>query len=240
MPARAGVDVVERHVRSGRAASEAWGPGCRSAPRSRAPRRGCCVGDRPFDAVVVGYPGHLDLAGGARPRAGGRSSSTRSSRSPTRSSATAGASAPARSRRARSRRVDRRALRAADLVVADTEANADFLAAGSACRASAVAVCFVGAEERVFRPGWRRATRSRALRRQADPAARPRDDPRGGAARARVRFRVVGSGQLDRLLAAGRRTSSGCRWVEYERLPGRAARGGLRARHLRHVREGRR
>ena len=48
-----------------------------------------------------------------------------------------------------------------------------------------VAVCFVGAEERLFTPGWRAPDAlPRALRRQADPAARARDDPRRGPARA--------------------------------------------------------
>ena len=85
-----------------------------------------------------------------------------------------------------------------------------------------VEVCFVGAEERLFRPGWQRAGAvHRPLRRQADPAARPRDDARGGArSRPRSRFRVVGSGQLEAhpRRPAGR-TSSGSQWVEYERLP---------------------
>src|SRR5207302_10630754 len=50
--------------------------------------------------------------------------------------------------------LDRAALRAADLVVADTEANAEFLAALAGLPRSRVAVCLVGAEERLFRPGW--------------------------------------------------------------------------------------
>ena len=50
-----------------------------------------------------------------------------------------------------------------------------------------------------------------ALRRQADPAARTRDDSRGGAPGAGAPFRIVGCGQLDALLArAARRTSSRC------------------------------
>ena len=83
--------------------------------------------------------------------------------------------------------IDRRALRAADLVVADTDANADHLAALAGCRAERVEVCLVGAEERAL-PA--RLAPARAvhvpLRRQADPAARARDDPRRRAARARA------------------------------------------------------
>ena len=57
-------------------------------------------------------------------------------------------------------RLDRSAFRAADLVVADTRANADFMQelAGT----DEVAVCYVGAEERLFRPAWQRADRFHA------------------------------------------------------------------------------
>ena len=58
----------------------------------------------------------------------------------------------------------------------------------ASCRASACEVCLVGAEDRLFHAGLasRRAV-PRPLRRQADPAARAGDDPRGCAARARAR-----------------------------------------------------
>ena len=65
------------------------------------------------------------------------------------------------------------------------------------------------------------------VRRQADPAARPGDDPRR---RARWR-RSCASGwsaaaSSSRCSRSARRTSSGCRWVEYERLPGELHRAG--------------
>ena len=50
--------------------------------------------------------------------------------------------------------IDRFALRAADLVVADTEANAGFLCPLAGLPRERLAVVPVGAEERLFRPGW--------------------------------------------------------------------------------------
>ena len=49
------------------------------------------------------------------------------------------------------RAIDRRAFRAADLVVSDTDAHAELFRSLGARR---VETCFVGAEERIFRPGW--------------------------------------------------------------------------------------
>ena len=51
--------------------------------------------------------------------------------------------------------VDRRALRLSDLVVADTDANADFLAELGDLPRERVQVCLVGAEDRLFHAGWR-------------------------------------------------------------------------------------
>ena len=109
------------------------------------------------------------------------------------------------------RGLDRFALRRADLVVADTEENAAPSPRSAGSRRDRVAVCFVGAEERLFTPGWSAPERlPRALRRQADPAARPRDDPRGGAARSGdpVPDRRQRPARR-RCCASGRRTSSG-------------------------------
>src|SRR5947208_13090904 len=49
--------------------------------------------------------------------------------------------------------LDRRAFAAADLLVADTRANAAYMAELSG--ASEPAVCYVGAEERLFKSAWR-------------------------------------------------------------------------------------
>ncbi|MGE5272963.1 MAG: glycosyltransferase [Verrucomicrobiota bacterium] len=221
---RAGVDVIERHepvwegqehkFRAGAAA------GLRlAAAEIRLRRRIESDGDSRFDAVVVGYPGHLDL-GAARLTAGARPVvfnplvSLADTLVDDRRRFPPG-SLPARALGA----IDRRAFRAANLVVADTAAQAElFLALG----ARRVGVCFVGAEERVFRPGW--------------------DPPDGfgftalfvgkliplhgldtvlAAARLapEIRFRVVGSGQLQHLLDGRPANVEHVPWVRYEALP---------------------
>ncbi len=135
--------------------------------------------------------------------------------------------------------VDRRAFRRADRVVADTDAHAEFFRDEFGLAADRVEVCFVGAEDRLFRPGLATGNAvSCALRRQADPAARPRDDPR----RRRDRTRGSVPGRRQRPARASPRRSARERRVgslgrvrgSPERDPGRR----LRARHLRDDRQG--
>jgi glycosyltransferase involved in cell wall biosynthesis len=81
-------------------------------------------------------------------------------------------------------------------------------------------VCFVGAEERLFKPGWQLADAFVALfvgklipLQGVDTilaAARLAPD---------IRFRIVGSGQLDGLLADPPRNVEHVPWIEYEQLP---------------------
>src|SRR5207248_1778287 len=104
-----------------------------------------------FDAVVVGYPGHLDLPAARRAARGAPVIfnplvSLADTLVGDRRRFRAG-SVPARALFA----LDRFALRAADLVVADTAAQTAFFKRLGARR---VEVCFVGAEERIFRPPW--------------------------------------------------------------------------------------
>ena len=209
--ARAGVGGNARRV--------ARGPGDGAAARARgasaapAPARALRRRDRRL-------PGPLRPAGGETRGAGcaGALQPARLARGHARLRSRA-LPAPARLRRARSSLVDRRALRAADVVVADTEQHARFLA--ELADLERVEVCFVGAEERLFRPGPDGRVHARALRRQADPAARPGDDPRGGAARARAPV-------PRRRQRPARRDCSSERpanvewvpWVEYEQLAG--------------------
>ena len=115
--------------------------------------------------------------------------------------------------------LDRRALRAADLVVADTEAHADFLAALAGLPRDRVAVCLVGAEERLFRPGWDPREPARFVGKLIPlhgvetilEAARLAPD---------LRLRVVGSGQLDSLLERRPANVEWVPWLPYEELPG--------------------
>jgi glycosyltransferase involved in cell wall biosynthesis len=170
-----------------------------------------------FDAVVVGYPGHLDL-GAARKAAGRRPVvfnplvSLTDTLVEDRRRFRPG-SLPARMLRS----IDRHAFRAADLVVADTAAQAAFFLSLGARR---VEVCFVGAEDRLFEPGWSPPGDATALfvgkliplhgLPTILEAARLAPD---------VHFRVVGSGQLDRLLDDLPANVEHVPWVEYEQLP---------------------
>jgi glycosyltransferase involved in cell wall biosynthesis len=113
--------------------------------------------------------------------------------------------------------VDRHALRAADLVVADTGAHAAFLADLGGLPRERVAVAFVGAEERLFWPGWVRTDPFTCLfvgkliplhgLETILDAARIASD---------LRFRIVGSGQLDRFLRDRPPNVEHVAWVEYE------------------------
>jgi glycosyltransferase involved in cell wall biosynthesis len=123
------------------------------------------------------------------------------------------------------REVDVRSFRAADVVVADTRAHARFMAALAGI--DEPAVCYVGAEERLFRAAWRLREEFHALfvgklipLHGLDAildAARLLPD---------VRFRVIGSGQLDRLLRDRPPNVEHVAWVEYERLPQEYATAG--------------
>ena len=116
------------------------------------------------------------------------------------------------------RRIDRRAVAAADLLVADTAAQAELFASLGARR---VEVCFVGAEERVFRPGW--VPPDAGLTALFVGKLIPLHGLETILAAARLapdlRFRIVGSGQLDHLLADRPANVEHVPWVEYEDLP---------------------
>jgi glycosyltransferase involved in cell wall biosynthesis len=216
---RAGVEVVERHEPVWEGREQKWTSGVGALRRlARAQARLLRRVSGRFDAVIVGYPGHLDLVAARRAARGapvvfsplvslwdtlvedrGRFG---------------GASLAARALRA----VDRRALRAADLVVADTEAHADFLAGLAELPRERVAVCLVGAEERLFQPGWSpsgpplfvgKLIPLHGLETILEAARRAPD----------LRLRVAGSGQLEPLLARRPPNVEWTPWIPYEQLP---------------------
>lgn len=225
---RAGVEVIERHVPVWEQSTHKWRAGVGAAARLalaearllRRPTEG-------FDALIVGYPGHLDLAA-ARRVAGGRpvifnplvslSDTFVGDRRRFRPNSPAGRAL---------RAIDRSALRAADLVVADTAANAAFLAQLGELPQHEVKVCFVGAEERVFKPGWKPNEPFEALfvgkliplhgLATVLQAARLAGD---------LRFKVVGSGQLEPLLRERPPNVGHVAWVDYARLPRELHRAG--------------
>ena len=225
----AGAEVIERHAGVWERRRHKWSVGLGAAARVGIAEARLLLGSRRerFDAVIVGYPGHFDLPAAKRIARGrpvlfnplvslhetlvedrGRFAAT---------SPAAGVL----------RQIDRIALRRADLVVADTEQNARHLAELGELPAERMAVCFVGAEERLFRPGWQPAASFHAL---FVGKLIPLHGLETILAAARlapeITFRVVGSGQLDALLAERPPNVEWVDWVDYESLPEENQRAG--------------
>jgi len=224
----AGVEVSERHVSVWEQNTHKWRAGAGTAARLalaearlfRRPRER-------FDALIVGYPGHVDLAAARRVAAGRpvvfnplvslydtfvEDRRRFGPRSPA-----------GRALRA----IDRRALRRADLVVADTRANADYLAELGGLSHDRIEVCFVGAEERIFSPGWEPDQPFQALFvGKLIPLHGVATVLEAARIAAGVRFRIVGSGQLEPLLRRRPPNVEHVPWVEYERLPQELHRAG--------------
>ena len=217
---RAGVEVVERHVGVWEGRRDGWAAGPATALRLAAAEARLFGRAPEGDATIVGYPGHLDLpaarrASRGRPVVFNPLVSLADTLVADRGRFHAG-SAPARLLEA----IDRRAFGSADLVVADTEAHADHLASLTGVPRERFAVCLVGAEERVFRPGWAPPERFTAL---FVGKLIPLHGLETILAAARlvpeVPFRVIGSGQLDELLRDRAANVAHVPWVDYERLP---------------------
>jgi glycosyltransferase involved in cell wall biosynthesis len=221
----AGVEVVEEHVAVWEDRRDAWAAGLGTAVRvamaeARLLRRGV-----DGDALLVGYPGHFDLpaakrAARGRPVIFNPLVSLADTFVADRGRFRAG-SLPARVLEA----VDRRALRAADVVVADTEAHARFLS-GLAGH-NRLEVCLVGAEDRLFRPPW---TPEKAFTALFVGKLIPLQGVETILQAARLapdlRFRVVGSGQLEPLLRDAPQNVERIPWIEYELLPEELRRAG--------------
>jgi glycosyltransferase involved in cell wall biosynthesis len=225
---KAGVEVHERHEPVWDGRRDSWRAGIVDAGRlALAELRLLQTPGNGFDAVIVGYPGHFDLpaarrAAGPAPVVFNPLVSLADTFVDDRARFRPG-SLPARALET----VDRRALRAADLVVADTRAHADRLAALARLAPDRVAVCFVGAEERLFQPGWARVEPFECL---FVGKLIPLHGIETILAAARLapelRFRLVGSGQLQGLLADPPANVTHLPWVEYERLPEELHRAG--------------
>jgi glycosyltransferase involved in cell wall biosynthesis len=175
------------------------------------------------DAVMVGYPGHFDLWSAKwhrRPVVFNAMVSLFDTFVDDRQRFRDGSFA------ARTlRRLDRAAFRAADLVVADTQANADFIR--DLAGVDEVAVCYLGAEERLFRPAWRPSEGFHVLF-VGKPAPLHGLDLILETARnlPDVPFRIVGTGQLTRLLDARPSNVEHVPWIHYDQVPDLYARAG--------------
>jgi glycosyltransferase involved in cell wall biosynthesis len=222
----AGVEVVEHHAAVWEGREHKWTVGPRAA-LTLATAEARLLARRPrddFDVILVGYPGHLDIAA-ARRAARGRplvfnplvslSDTFVEDRGRFRPGSLAARTLL---------RIDRRAFAAADVVVADTTAHADRFRELGARR---VEVCFVGAEERVFTPGWMQPKQFTCLFVGKLIPLHGLDTILAAARIApEVPVRVVGSGQLEPLLANRPDNVDWTPWVEYEQLPAELHRAG--------------
>jgi len=218
---RAGVTVDERHVPVWDGRRDNWSAGLGAAARLAVAELQLLrppSGD--FDALVVGYPGHFDLPA-ARLAARGRpvvfnplvslSDTFVADRGRFRSGSTAARALAA---------ADRRALRAATLVVADTRADADHLASLAGLPQERLEVAFVGAEDRLFTPGWQPAELFTVLFvGKLIPLHGLETILAAARAAPELAFRLVGSGQLEHLVRDRPPNAQWLPWVEYEQLP---------------------
>ena len=93
--------------------------------------------------------------------------------------------------------------------------------------AERLAVCFVGAEERLFRPGWQPPGNFHALFIGKLIPLHGLETILAAAQLApEIPFRVVGNGQLDALLLDRPPNVEWVEWVDYERLPEEIQRAG--------------
>lgn len=216
---RAGAEVVEHNAGVWTGGAN-WSAGLRTAGRIAAAqaRLAARPPDGPFEAVVVPYPGQLDVPVARRCARGAPLVLDALVSLADTLVGDRGRFAPASPAARALAAIDRAALRSAELVLADTEAGATFLRGLAGLSADAVAVMPVGAEERLFAPGWQ-----------------PRDPPlfvgkliplHGvetilAAARAApdLRLRIVGRGQLEGFLAERPGNVEWVPWIPYAELP---------------------
>jgi len=218
----AGVAVLEHHVGVWEGRRDSFRAGLGSAARlAAAELRLLRRPQEPFDVLLVGYPGHFDLpaarrAAGERPVVFNPLVSLADTFVADRGRFQPGSLA-ARALET----IDRKALRAATVVVADTRANADHLARAAGLDQERVEVCFVGAEERLFQPGWSpREPFTCLFVGKLIPLHGLETILAAARAVPDVPLRLVGSGQLEEALGDRPPNVEWVRWVDYERLPG--------------------
>ncbi len=224
----AGVTVVERHRQVwGR---DNWAPGARQLIRlarsELALSRRTDEGED-ADLIVVGYPGHPDMPA-ARRIARGRPvvfnplvSATDTLVSDRRNFSPRSMAASAIAR------LDRRAFRTADLVVADTEAQAAFFRATFELPPERVAVAMVGAEDALFHPVEAAREPFQALFvGKFIPLHGLETIVAAAALVPEIPFSIVGTGQQLQLLEGHSANVEHLKWITYTDLPGAYQRAG--------------
>ena len=218
----AGVEVLERHLPLWEGARHKFSPGAGAVVRAVAAEARLSFTSLPdADVVIVGYPGHLDMLAATRigrrlpvvfnPLVSLEDTMVDDRRLVKRGSPIARAI----------RLVDRTAFQRADLVVADTSAHASYFGERFGLTADRLAVCFVGAEDRLFTPGDRGHAPFQALFVGKLIPLHGLDTILAAAAGCPgIEFRIVGSGQLDEVLADRSPNVRWEPWADYELLPG--------------------
>jgi glycosyltransferase involved in cell wall biosynthesis len=217
----AGVEVLERHVGLWEDERHKFSPGVRTLLRAIGAEARLAFTSAPHaDVIIAGYPGHLDMLAAKRiarnrpvvfnPLVSLEDTMVSDRQLVERGSLVAKAM----------RLVDRTAFRGADLVVADTAAHARYFVDRFELPIERVAVCYVGAEDRLFKPGTREEAGFHALFvGKLIPLHGLETILAASALCPEIEFRIVGSGQLDDLLT-DRPPNVRCdAWVDYELLP---------------------
>jgi glycosyltransferase involved in cell wall biosynthesis len=217
----AGVDVLEHHLPVWEGRRDKFGIGVGAISKLvGAELRLMKRLHAEFDLVMVGYPGHADMpaarrAAGRRPVVFNPLVSLEDTIVGDR-----GLARPRSTRARLLRAVDRQAFHGADLVVADTEAHATYFEERFGLASDQVSHCYVGAEDRLFTPGQRATTRFTLLFvGKLIPLHGIETILSAAALCPDVAFHLVGSGQLDELLAMIPANVRHEPWVAYERLP---------------------
>jgi glycosyltransferase involved in cell wall biosynthesis len=172
------------------------------------------------DVVIVGYPGHADMLAAKRV-ARGRPIVFNPLVALEDTMIGDRRLVPPRSVAASILRlIDRKAFRGANLVVADTAAQARYFRERYDLPTERVAVCFVGAEDRLFQPGPRVSSEFTVLFvGKLIPLHGLETILAAAALCPEIEFHIVGSGQLDDVLATRPDNVRYEPWVEYKRLP---------------------
>jgi glycosyltransferase involved in cell wall biosynthesis len=219
---RASVEVVESHVPVWEDKQHKFGLGPASALKLGVAELRLLRARPPeFDVMIVGYPGHFDMLR-ARRVARDRPLVFNPLLSLYDSIILDRGRWSDRSLQARAlREIDRRAMRLADLVIADTEAHAAFFAELAGIDRPKIEVCLLGAEEPLFRPGWKRRERFHCLFfGKMIPLHGLDTIIEAARLTPEIVFRIAGTGQLEGLLEADLPSNlEWVRWVDHEQIP---------------------
>jgi glycosyltransferase involved in cell wall biosynthesis len=222
----AGVEVVEAH--SAVWGRHNWSVGIGQLARiARAETRLARQKARDADVVIVGYPGHFDVPAARRvarrrPIVFNPLVSLHDTLVSDRGRFKAGTPAAMVVRQ-----IDRIAFSRSDVVVADTAAHARFFRETFALDPTRLEVALVGAEDRLFRPGWQPPEPFHALFvGKLIPLHGLETILEAARLAPEVTFRIVGDGQLGPVLDDAPVNVERLGWVEYDELPALYQRAG--------------